>query len=83
MKNFANWWTSLTFSESAALLIGAFLAIFLLTMLFAWWADPLKVEVRQIQRKRRRERRLIAQTRALLLKRHDSMADRDCYRMPR
>lgn len=74
------WWASLSWCESAALLILAFVVIFWLTILIAWWRDPLKVEQRAIRRKRRKDRELIAQARAMLLKRHDSAADRDCYR---
>lgn len=80
MKHFSSWWVSLSPSQSAAVLSGAFVLILLVTMLLAWYFDPIKVEMRAIQRKRRRERKLIEQTRAMLLRRHDCRADRDCFR---
>lgn len=80
MRDFANWWVSLSWCESAALLILAFVVIFWLAILLAWWRDPLKVEMRAIKRRRRKERKLLAKTRAMLLKRHDPSADRTCFR---
>lgn len=80
MNHFARLWISLSWCHAAALMAIAFLAIFSLTFWLAWYFDPLRVEMRAIQRKRRKERKLIAQTRAMLLKRHDSAADRDCFR---
>jgi hypothetical protein len=80
VKNFSDRWASLSCGQSAAVMAVAFLVIVALAAWFAWYFDPLKVEMRAIQRKRRRERKLIEQTRAMLLRRHDCRADRDCFR---
>ena len=80
MKHFSDWWVALSYGQCAAVMAAAFVVILALAVWFTWYFDPLKVEMRAIQRRRRRERKLIAQTRAMLLKRHDHRADRDCFR---
>lgn len=78
MKSFAYWLASLSPSAAAAIGAGIFFAFCILASAFFKWREG--AEVRAIKRRRRRERKLIAETRAMLLRRHDPSADRVCYR---
>lgn len=75
-----DWYANLSLGTATLFAFAFVLGCCIVILVIDAWRDPLKVEMRAIRRKRRRERKLIMQTRALLLKRHDPSADRICFR---
>jgi hypothetical protein len=52
MKTFAAWWASLSWCQSMASLFIAFLVSCAICIGWMWWRDPIRVEIRQIKRRK-------------------------------
>jgi hypothetical protein len=72
MTNDMPWQSALCFAFAGLLLIC------LLTLVISARRDPVQVELRAIRRKRRWERKIMAQMQQVIAER--SRASRDCYR---
>jgi hypothetical protein len=52
MKSFASWWVSLSMSQAMAAMFAAFLIFLAIGIGWTWWRDPIRVEIRQIKRRK-------------------------------
>lgn len=78
MKSLADWYVNLSLGSAALFAFAFFLGCCILILVIDAWRDPLKVELRAIRRKRRRERKILARSRALITAHELARHREDC-----